>query len=158
MKSILVLLACLLTSVYSFSQTTTYEVTPEIIVYLDEDLCREFDEFITDYKKAELDLNKLTAIKGIYYSTELQHRNIFGRTDVVKGHVYITTDIPNYLPSLVEIILYHELGHLLMHEAMHKYFGSYITRQGGDINIEFAIVHWAFLKKDYMNYLKLNSK
>lgn len=156
MKSLILFVILVLTSIVNNAQIKQYEVTPEIIIPVSEGLCDEFDDFIIEYKKAGLPLEELKKINGIYYSQKLQWLGLFGRAEIFTNNdVLIATDIPRYLPTLTKMILYHEIGHILMHPLMHSPRGSYITRPGNFINIEYAIAAWPALRKDYITTLKI---
>ena len=122
-------------------------------------LIEEYMELATKY---DIDLSLLKENAFIAHDDIYSHhgRNAFGityRNKFMKyNHILIDDSVSHATQTFVKVVLYHELFHLLSesgHVKNPKH--PYILRQGGDINIEYAIKNFDKDEiKEYFRFLK----
>ena len=120
------------------------------------------EEYVELANKYKIDLSLLDETAFISHDNIYRHhgRSAFGITyrDRMIGynHIIIDNSVSHATQTFVKVVLYHELFHLLSesgHVKNPKH--PYILRQGGDINVEYAIKNFDKDEiKEYFRFLK----
>ena len=120
------------------------------------------EEYVELANKYKINLNLLDETAFISHDNIYRHhgRSAFGITyrDRMIGynHIIIDNSVSHATQTFVKVVLYHELFHLLSesgHVKNPKH--PYILRQGGDINVEYAIKNFDKDEiKEYFRFLK----
>lgn len=120
------------------------------------------EEYVELANKYKINLNLLDETAFISHDNIYSHhgRSAFGityRDRMIKyNHIIIDNSVSHATQTFVKVVLYHELFHLLSesgHVKNPKH--PYILRQGGDINVEYAIKNFDKDEiKEYFIFLK----
>lgn len=128
-------------------------------------LKKHLDEYFGNANKMKLDLSNLEKLDGILWSNNIffYTRPLVGITplpEAGENFILISDNIPKYLPTFINAVVYHELSHFIMDNNKHCISGCpYILQEGKYINIEKVICSWNNIAKiEYFMYLKLKMK
>ena len=171
---------------YSFNEIVTVVQGDSIYkVEIHKGLTKYFNEMIDKMLENNVDLSRLSDFEGMYIYGNL-HRyvgyEVWGvsvRNDDQKDFIYISNIMPQYLPTFVSAIIYHEFyhfltkqGHCIMDDVEDSYFDKlfnyfndndltcpYVMQSGDKINVEVVIKEWNEHAKDYfVEYIKKQQK
>ena len=129
------------------------------------------EDYIVEANKYDIDLSELRETKFIAHTDiyRFHKRMAYGITytnrDKSTNHIMVDASVSHATQTFVKVVLYHELFHLLSGKGhVTERSHPYILRNGGDINVEYAIKnfdkseveeYFRFLKKVQTNNIKI---
>ena len=129
------------------------------------------EDYIVEANKYDIDLSELRETAFIAHTDiyRFHKRRAYGITytnrDKNTNHIMVDASVSHATQTFVKVVLYHELFHLLSGKGhVTKRSHPYILRNGGDINVEYAIKnfdkseveeYFRFLKKVQTNNTKI---
>ena len=129
------------------------------------------EDYIVEANKYDIDLSELRETEFIAHTDiyRFHKRMAYGITytnrDKSTNHIMVDASVSHATQTFVKVVLYHELFHLLSgKEHVTERSHPYILRNGGDINVEYAIKnfdkseveeYFRFLKKVQTNNIKI---
>jgi len=128
-------------------------------------LKQHLDEWFSNAEKMNMEICVLEKLGGVFWSNQITFytKPSFGLALMFKDSpmlVLVDDNIPTYLPTFINAVLYHELAHLFTKNNRHPKHGvPYILQDGKNIKIENVIKTWNDEAKiEYFQYLKLKMK
>ena len=120
------------------------------------------EDYIVEANKYDIDLSELRETKFIAHTDiyRFHKRMAYGITytnrDKSTNHIMVDASVSHATQTFVKVVLYHELFHLLSGKGhVTKKSHPYILRNGGDINVEYAIKNFDESEvKEYFRFLK----
>ncbi|AGO49496.1 hypothetical protein Phi4:1_gp083 [Cellulophaga phage phi4:1] len=157
-----------LVSIVVSSQDILYKVIENDSTYIfavSKPLVPIVDDFFTHAKKNNYSISKVADLHGVYKTNVISHYT--GSQDAgltmisrdFKDIIFINDNLPTYLPTLIEVVVYHEFYHFFANNKDHcdTIFCPYILQSGDKIDVEYVIRTWGEDdKKEYFEYLKIN--
>ena len=129
------------------------------------------EDYIVEANKYDIDLSELRETEFIAHTDiyRFHKRMAYGITytnrDKSTNHIMVDASVSHATQTFVKVVLYHELFHLLSGKGhVTERSHPYILRNGGDINVEYAIKnfdkseveeYFRFLKKVQTNNIKI---
>lgn len=156
-----------LAAVAKYEMTSYSLVVNDTTVYTFKapvELIDDLDEYFERARKHNIDLSNVANLQGIYlvdFSKSSILKEYDGNFGVsLKDECIIginRANIPRYLPTFLNAVMYHELWHFIPEAYFHSTFitSPTVTRGGEHINVEDLISTWRERsKEEYFEYLK----